>query len=350
VEPKVPKLRTLPFETAIFERHRRRESSVEEALVEMYLAGVSVRRVEDITAALWGIRVSPSTLSELNERIYGQVPAWRERPIEGEHAYVYLDGIWLKRSWGGEVQNVAVPVGVCVDRDGFRQVLGVMEGAKEDQERWAAFLRHLKGRGLRGVRLFVSDKCLGLVETLGDFYPEAAWQRCVVYLKRDFQKLVDGGGPAARLGRELQGLATRVLAEWHLFRGGVIDREALQERLASEGWEPERLLRSNRRCADQKAATFCANLPELLPAVWRFVITEGVEPTNNHAERLLRRRVLWRKNAYGSSSASGCRFVERMLTVVQTRRFHGRPVLRYLYAALVAHRNGLPAPSLLSSQ
>src|SRR6185312_2093893 len=108
--------------------------SVEEALVEMYLAGVSVRRVEDITEALWGTRVSPSTVSELNQRIYGQIEAWRNRPITGEHAYVYLDGIWLKRSWGGEVKNVAVLIAIGVDRDGFREVLGVAEGTKEDAE------------------------------------------------------------------------------------------------------------------------------------------------------------------------------------------------------------------------
>src|SRR5271169_2052626 len=108
VQLKVPRLRSLPFETQIIERYRRRESSVEEALVEMYLAGVSVRRVEDITEALWGERVSPSTVSELNQKIYAQIETWRNRPLEGEHAYVFLDGIWLKRSWGGEVKTVAV--------------------------------------------------------------------------------------------------------------------------------------------------------------------------------------------------------------------------------------------------
>src|SRR5436190_20231778 len=87
VELKVPKLRNLPFETAIIERYRRRETSVEEALVEMYLAGVSTRRVEDITEALWGTRVSSSTVSELNKKIYGQINEWRNRPIEGEHPY-----------------------------------------------------------------------------------------------------------------------------------------------------------------------------------------------------------------------------------------------------------------------
>src|SRR4051794_40749484 len=85
VRLKVPKLRQQTFETAIIERYRRRESSVEEALIEMYLAGVSVRRVEDITEALWGTRVSPSTVSELNKKIYGTIEAWRNRPIEGDH-------------------------------------------------------------------------------------------------------------------------------------------------------------------------------------------------------------------------------------------------------------------------
>ena len=186
----VPRLRNLPFETEIIERYRRRESSVEEALVEMYLAGVSVRRVEDITEALWGTRVSPSTVSELNQKIYVQIEAWRNRPIEGQHAYVYLDGIWLKRSWGGEVKNVAVLVAIGVRSDGYREILGVVEGLKEDTGSWRNFLRHLKQRGLQGVRLLVSDKCLGLVEAVGEFYPEATWQRCMVHWYRNVMSVV----------------------------------------------------------------------------------------------------------------------------------------------------------------
>jgi putative transposase len=182
---KMPRTRTLPFETQIIERYKRREASVEEALVEMYLAGVSVRRVEDITEALWGTRVSPSTVSELNQKIYEHIDAWRNRPIEGEHAYVFLDAIWLKRTWGGEVENVAVLVAIAVDSDGYREILGVCEGTKEDKESWRNFLRHLKARGLRGVRLATSDKCLGLVESLGEFFPEAKWQRCVVHWYRN---------------------------------------------------------------------------------------------------------------------------------------------------------------------
>lgn len=190
---KVPRLRSLPFETQIIERYRRRQSSVEESLVEMYLAGVSVRRVEDITEALWGTRVSPSTVSELNQKIYGQIEAWRNRPLEGEHAYVYLDGIWLKRTWGGEVKTVAVLVAVGVREDGYREILGVMEGAKEDTESWRNFLRHLKGRGLTGVKLVISDKCLGLIEAVGEFYPEAAWQRCTVHWYRNVFTVVPKG-------------------------------------------------------------------------------------------------------------------------------------------------------------
>ena len=96
----------LGLKTAIIERYKRRESSIEESLIEMYLAGVSVRRVEDITEALWGTRVSPSTVSKLNKKIYKKLEAWRQQPIEGEYPYVYLDGIVLKRTWAGEVKRL----------------------------------------------------------------------------------------------------------------------------------------------------------------------------------------------------------------------------------------------------
>jgi len=185
VQLKVPKLRTLPFETQIIERYKRRETSVEEALVEMYLAGVSVRRVEDITEALWGTRVSSSTVSELNQKVYGTIEAWRNAPITGKFAYVYLDGIWLKRSWGGMVKNVAVLVAIGVDEHGFRHVLGVSEGVKEGAEDWRKFLRYLKERGLANPRLIVSDCALGLVNVIAEFYPDAAWQRCVVHWYRN---------------------------------------------------------------------------------------------------------------------------------------------------------------------
>ena len=185
VRLKMPKLRQQTFETAIIERYRRRESSVEEALIEMYLAGVSVRRVEDITEALWGTRVSPGTVSNLNKKIYGQIEAWRNQPIAGEHPYLYLDGIVLKRSWAGEVRNVSLLVAISVNAEGYREILGIVEGAKEDKAGWSGFLAHLKGRGLAGVRLIVSDACMGLVESAAEYFPEARWQRCTLHFYRN---------------------------------------------------------------------------------------------------------------------------------------------------------------------
>ena len=185
VSLKVPKLRRQTFETAIIERYRRRESSVEEALIEMYLAGISVRRVEDITEALWGTRVSPSTVSNLNKKIYAKIEAWRNRPIEGEHPYLYLDGIVMKRSWAGEVRNVSLLVASAVNAEGFREILGICEGAKEDKSGWSAFLQYLVDRGLKGVQLIISDACRGLTESTAEYLPEARWQRCMVHFYRN---------------------------------------------------------------------------------------------------------------------------------------------------------------------
>ena len=193
VEVKMPKLRKQTFETAIIERYRRRDISIEEAIVQMYLAGVSVRRVEDITEALWGTRVSSGTVSKLNQKVYTHIEAWRTQPIEGTYAYVYLDGIVLKRSWGGEVKNVSVLAAIGVDQDGYRRILGVAEGHKEDKSGWLGFLKHLKDRGLTNVRLIVSDACLGLRESVAEVFPEADWQRCAVHFYRNVFSHVPSG-------------------------------------------------------------------------------------------------------------------------------------------------------------
>lgn len=193
VELKIPKLRRAKFETAIIERYRRRESSVEEALMEMYLAGVSVRRVEDITEALWGMRVNAGTVSDLNQKMYHRIDKWRNRRIEGKYPYVYLDGISLKRSWGGEVRNVSVLVALGVGQDGFRDILGIAEGCKEDKAGWGGFLAHLKQRGLQCPELIISDKCMGLIESIGEYYPDANWQRCGVHFYRNVFSVVPRG-------------------------------------------------------------------------------------------------------------------------------------------------------------
>jgi len=181
----IPKLKGVQFETAIIERYRRRESSVEEALIEMYLAGVSVRRVEDISEALWGSRVSASTISELNQKAYVHIEEWRERKLTKKYPYIYVDGIYLKRNWGGEYDNVSILVAIGVDEDGYRDIIGAKEGMKEDKESWKSFLIWLKERGLDDVRLVVGDKCLGMCETLGEVFPKAKYQRCTVHFYRN---------------------------------------------------------------------------------------------------------------------------------------------------------------------
>ena len=189
----VPKLKGVQFETAIIERYRRRETSIEEALIEMYLAGISVRRVEDITEALWGTRVSSGTISNLNQKAYENIEKWRCRPLDGRYAYVYVDGVYLKRSRGGEVQNVSVLVAIGVNEDGYREILGAAEGMKEDHESWLNFFLWLKERGLNGVRLFIGDKNLGMLETIGEVFPEAKYQRCIVHFYRNVFSVVPRG-------------------------------------------------------------------------------------------------------------------------------------------------------------
>jgi putative transposase len=269
VNLRVPKLRTLPFETAIIERYRRRESSVEEALIEMYLAGVSVRRVEDITQALWGTRVSPGTVSNLNKKVYGRIEKWLNEPIQGGYPYVFLDGIWLKRSWAGEVKNVSVLVAIGVDEHGYRQVLGAKEGAKEDKESWMSFLRHLKNRGLCGVRLFVSDKCLGLVDSLADFYPEARWQRCVVHFYRNVFTVV----PGSRV-KEVAAMLKAIHAQE--------DREAAEEKIMAVTRKLKALKLANAARMVEQGAAETLSYYEFPSQHWRSL------RTNNPLERLMR--------------------------------------------------------------
>lgn len=269
VNLKVPKLRTLPFETAIIERYRRRESSVEEALIEMYLAGISVRRVEDVTEALWGTRVSPGTVSNLNQKVYGRIETWLKAPIEGKHPYVFLDGIWLKRSWGGEVRNVSILVAYGVDESGYREILGVREGSKEDKESWASFLRYLKERGLSGVKLFISDKCLGLVESLPEFFPEAKWQRCVVHFYRNVFRIVPKGKV-----REVAAMLKAIHAQE--------DKEAAQEKILAVVEKLKKMRLSNASEIVANGAPETLSYYDFPSQHWRSL------KTNNPMERLMR--------------------------------------------------------------
>ncbi len=194
---RMPKLKGMRFTTAIIERYRRRETSVEEAMIEMYLAGVSTGRIEDVSEILWGSSVSAATVSNLNERAFEAVEAWRNRPLERAYPYVYVDGIYLKRSWGGSYENVAVMVAIGADDDGYREVIGAAEGFTESSECWREFLSWLRSRGLRGVRMFTGDKAAGMVGSIAEVFPDAAYQRCTVHFYRN----APAGVPKARRPR-----------------------------------------------------------------------------------------------------------------------------------------------------
>jgi transposase len=205
-------------------------------------------------------------------------------------------------------------------------------------------------RGALGLAALLGKKVKGIISSdRWSVYGQLKLglrQLCWAHLKRDFQKLVDRGGAGKQYG-ELGLAAVQILFhEWHLFRGGgsraALQRELQPLRAALRNW-----LEEGARCRDAKAAALCGNLRDVEPALWTFLYKKGVEPTNNHIERLLRPGVLWRKNAFGCHSESGCRFVERILTVVQTLRLQKRPVLEFLYQSLCSHRSGHTAPKLL---
>ena len=185
LELKVPKLKGALFESAVIERYRRREQSVEESLIDMYLAGVSTRQVDDISQLPWGDRMPSQTLSDKLKKVYDEIDEWRTRPLESEYPYVFVDGVWHKRSWGGSVENVSVLVAIGINAEGHREVIGVAEGMKEDSASWEQFVRSMIERGLKGVRLVVGDRCAGLVSTVGSMLPKAKYQRCMVHFMRN---------------------------------------------------------------------------------------------------------------------------------------------------------------------
>ena len=214
----------------------------------------------------------------------------------------------------------------------------------------AAFVVHAR-RSAAGLTALLGETVGGILCTdrwaVYDRLPAERRQVCWAHLRRDFQKLVDRGGAAAPTGRAGLRVAKELFACWHRHRDGPSDRDRLLGEIAPLARRLERALTAGRRCADGASAAFCANLLGLWPALWVFALEQGVEPTNNHAERLLRRGVLWRKRSFGSQSQEGCRFVERMLTVVQTLRLQDRSTLAFLHEAIAAHRAAKPAPQLL---
>jgi transposase len=214
----------------------------------------------------------------------------------------------------------------------------------------AAFAIHAR-RSAAGLAGLLGEVIAGVVgsDRWGVYRKVAPdrWQVCWAHLKRDFQAMVDRNNAGSAIGEELLLLTGVLFGWWHRVRDGTLSRRAFRRYADSLRDDVLAVLGQGRACGCAKTAATCRELLAVEESLWTFVRVEGVEPTNNHIERVLRLAVLWRKKSFGSQSEAGCRFVERLLTVVQTRRLQGRSVMDYLYEALVAHRAGLPAPKLI---
>lgn len=216
----------------------------------------------------------------------------------------------------------------------------------------ALFVIHAR-RGVAGLTALLGETIRGLISSdrwsAYGHLPLRQRQVCWAHLRRDSQAMVDRGGPAAEVGEGLLLHAAVVFGLWYKVRDGTRGRRWLQRLVAEIRPDVARLLRRGSVCRCAKTAATCREVLAVEAALWTFAAEEGVEPTNNAAERAVRPAVLWRKRSFGCHSDEGCRFVERLLTVVQTLRLQKRGVLGYLRDALAAHRAGLPTPKLLTA-
>ena len=296
-----------------------------------YLTGrhrLPKRGAEEFTEDVFGVPISLGTIAALEQEVSAAlqpahaevVQAVREAPVKN------VDETSWKQAGGKCWLWVAATTAVAAF---------IIHG-----QRGAFGLAALLGHTIHGI--LCSDRW-----SVYDLWPLFQRQVCWAHLKRDFQKCVDRGGASEPIGRAGLRIVRRIFKGWHLFRGGGLTRQQLQLRLSPVARDLRKLLDAGYSCADSKTANFCANLLALEPALWRFVVTEGVEPTNNHAERVLRHGVIWRKTSFGCHSAAGCRYVERLLTTVQTLRLQQRNVLDFLAETVRSHRSRQIAPSLL---
>jgi putative transposase len=199
----VPRDREGEFVTEVFERYKRMTGDVEEAVLEMYLSGISVRKIAGVTEALSKVRIGKDAASRIASRLEEEQKAWRERPLgEKEHPYLYLDATYLKVRWGASVTSMALLACVGVDEEGFREVLAVEVAGSEKGAAYASLLRELMDRGLRGVRLVVSDDHEGIKAAVAGELPGVEWQRCVVHFERNVLSHV----PASAMGEVAEDL------------------------------------------------------------------------------------------------------------------------------------------------
>jgi transposase len=293
--------------------------------------GVSKRGIEEICEAMFQVPIALGTIANLEQEVSAALaPAYREAVEAVRRAPVkYVDETgWTQAGrkrwmWAAATNTVAVFL-----IDAFRNV---------------AALRKLLGAALSGILGTDRWSAYDHIEVLRR-------QVCWAHLKRNWERMRECGGKAKIIAEGCLGVHRRVFELWHLFRGGGCSRAQLDKRMVPLLFELREVLLAGLRGRDRKTKRFCDRLLKVYPALWTFVVEEGVEPTNNQVERVQRRAVLWRRRSFGCHSAAGCRFVERILTVVQTLRLQGRSALQFLHEAVEAHRSGLQGPALTAGE
>ena len=295
-----------------------------------YLSGsqhLSQRGLEETTEALFEVPISLGSIGSLQEELSQALEAPHQEiaQVIQQADVKHVDETGWNRAGQKRWLWAAVTAGaVC---------LLVQVG------RGATALRGLLGKVIQGV--VCSDRWSAY-----QVIPLSQRQICWAHLKRDFQAMVDRGGAGAAIGEELLFHTAMLFELWYEVRDGTRRRRWLQRQLQWLRPEVRTLLRSGAACACMETAGTCAKILEVEEALWTFAQIEGLEPTNNAAERALRPAVLRRKRSFGNHSEAGCRYVSRLLSVVQTRKLQGRSVLEYLQQTLEAHRHGLPIPKL----
>ena len=203
----IPQTRGTEFYPQSLERGLRSERALKLALAEMYVQGVSTRKVTKITEELCGFEVSSAEVSRASKLLDEQLSAWRERPL-GAYPYVYLDARYEKVRYGGVVKSCAVLIAVGVDAEGYRQVLGTSVKLSEHEVHWRDFLTELKDRGLYGVQLFISDAHEGLKAARDAVFPTVPWQRCHFHLQQNAGQYVPRQEMKKEVAERIRGIFT----------------------------------------------------------------------------------------------------------------------------------------------
>lgn len=210
LELMVPKDREGRFQTELFEKYQRSEKALVLAITEMYVQGVSTRKVKKITEELCGLEISKSQVSALAQGLDAEISVWRKRPIEKQYYYLVVDALYEKVRHAGSVVPRGVLTVTGIDEEGYREVLGVWCADTESEASWSQVFRELKERGLVGVKYVVSDNHCGLVDAIHRRFQGAQWQRCQVHFIRNVLGMMQKHDRAQALAllREITGASS----------------------------------------------------------------------------------------------------------------------------------------------